>query len=411
MTGFQSNVGDRVRALLAESPAGHTLAQGFYTDPEIYALDVAAVFGRAWLFVGVSSEVAEPGSYLAFTLGRNAAFVVRGRDGVLRGFHNTCRHRGSRICADGHGRSPRIVCPYHKWTYDLDGRLLAAPRMPTGFRSDEHALAPIRVEILAGCIYVSLASDPYEFAAFRAAVEPRLAPYRLAESKVAFRSSLVEKANWKLAMENARECYHCAASHPELRISYPIAHGAAITDEQRDYEQRFAKRMAALGISTQAANGDWWHVERYALNPGMESISGNGQPVVKRRLIESGEPELGGFWWATQPNTFCHALADYAFIFSVVPLGPEETRIDSTWLVHKDAVEGTDYTIETLTETWTETNLQDRRLAENNQSGVNGVGYRPGPYSNEEDFVSRFGAWYRSSIRAAVQALDEHSAH
>jgi len=402
MTRPGSDVAERVVALLGESPVGHTLAQAFYSDPDIHALDVEAVFGRAWLFVGVSSEVAEPGAFLAFTIGHNPAFVVRGRDGVLRGFHNTCRHRGSRICADGHGRSPRIVCPYHKWTYDLDGRLLAAPRMPAGFDAGEHGLVPIRVEVLAGCVYVSLASDPPDFSEFRAAVEPRLTPYRLVESKVAFRSSLIEKANWKLAMENARECYHCATSHPELRIAYPIAHGAAVTDEQRAYEQRFAKRMAGLGVATHSANGDWWHVERYALNPGMESISRDGRAVVRRRLIESAEPEFGGFWWATQPNTFCHALADYAFIFSVIPLGPEETRIDSTWLVHQDAIEGVDYDIASLTETWTETNLQDRRLAENNQSGVNSVGYRPGPYSNEEDFVSRFGSWYRSSIAAAA---------
>ncbi len=398
------HIGDKVLALLEKSPPGYTLAQEFYADADIFAFDIASVFNRSWHFVGLAAEVAEPGTYLAFSIGRNPAFVVRGRDGLLRGFHNSCRHRGSRICADGHGRSARLICPYHKWTYDLDGRLLAAPKMPSDFNSGDHGLSTIHVEVLAGCLYVSLAPVPLDFSEFRAAVEPRLLPYRLADAKVAFRSSLVEKANWKLAMENARECYHCAASHPELRISYPIAHGVAVTDDQRAHEKAFAQRMALLGITTAPANGEWWHVERYALNPGMESISQDGRPVVRRRLVASEEPEFGGFWWAMQPNSFCHALADYAFIFSVVPLGPEETRVDSTWLVHKDAVEGVDYTIEGLTETWISTNCQDRELAENNQRGVNSVGYRPGPYSREEDFVVSYGNWYRSAARAAAQA-------
>lgn len=402
---MDTRVGEKVLALLERSPAEYTLPQAFYTDADIHAFDVDAVFGTAWLFAGIESEVAEAGAYRAFTVGRNPVFIVRGRDGVLRGFHNTCRHRGARICDDGHGRSPRLVCPYHKWSYDLDGRLIAAAKMPAGFDADEHGLSPIRVEVLAGCVYVCLAATPPDFSAFRAAVAPRLAPYRLDEAKVALRSSLIEKANWKLAMENARECYHCAASHPELRVSYPIARGSSITAAQREHERQFAARMAAQGVPTGPLQGDWWHLDRYALNPGMESISADGRPVVGRRLLATAEQGVGGFWWATQPNTFSHALADYAFIFSVVPLGPEETRIDSTWLVHRDAVEGVDYSLDQLTDTWNRTNLQDRELAENNQRGVNSIGYRPGPYSEDEDFVIRFGRWYRAVARAAAEAL------
>ena len=288
-------IGDKVLALLEQSPPGYTLAQEFYADPEIYAFDVVAVFNRAWHFVGISAEVIDTGSYLAFSLGRNPAFVVRGRDGVLRGFHNSCRHRGSRLCADGKGRSARIICPYHKWSYDLDGRLLAAPKMSPDFKNSEHGLTPIHVEEMAGCVYVSLAAVPLDFTEFRKTVEPRLSAYRLHDAKVAFRSSLIEKANWKLAMENARECYHCAASHPELRLSYPIAHGVAVTDDQRAHEAAFTRRMAALGVQTAAVNGEWWHVEHYALNPGMESISRDGRPSVGRRLVETDEPEIGGF--------------------------------------------------------------------------------------------------------------------
>jgi glycine betaine catabolism A len=118
---------------------------------------------------------------------------------------------------------------------------------------------------------------------------------------------------------------------------------------------------------------------------------------VSRRLIGLEEKEIGGLWWAIQPHSFCHALSDYAFMFSAIPVGPQETRVESKWLVHKDAVEGVDYTIERLTETWTKTNLQDRELAENNQRGVN------------EDFVVRFGDWYRAMVVSAAERRDSRA--
>jgi phenylpropionate dioxygenase-like ring-hydroxylating dioxygenase large terminal subunit len=118
------------------------------------------------------------------------------------------------------------------------------------------------------------------------------------------------------------------------------------------------------------------------------------------------EKEIGGARWSTEANSFCHLLPDYCFMFSVFPIGPEETLVVSKWLVHRDALEGVDYDIEKLTETWTATNLQDRALAENNQRGVNGMGYIPGPYSQDaEDFVIRFADWYRQEARAATVSI------
>ncbi len=390
--------------MLSGSEASHTLPQPFYTDPDLFDFDMARIFGRTWLMIGFEAELPESGSYMAVTIGRNSVLLVRGRDGLIRGFHNVCRHRGSQICADGHGRGTKLICPYHKWTYDLDGRLLGAARMPPEFKPDDHGLLPLRVELVAGCIYAALTDDVPDFAPFKAAVAPLLAPYRLGEAKVAYQSSLIEKANWKLVMENARECYHCAASHPELKHSYPISYGAAVGKDRLEYNRQFKARVERLGFSAAAVGGTWWYAERYPLNPGMDSISMDGKPAVRRPLLELGEKEIGGLWWAIDPNIFCHALCDYAFMFSAIPVGPQETRVESKWLVHKDAVEGIDYTVEGLTETWTKTNLQDRELAENNQRGVNGLGYVPGPYSLDEDFVSRFGSWYRGMVRSAADA-------
>lgn len=391
----------RVLELLGCSNGDYTLPQAFYTDPDLYDFDVTAIFTRSWLMIGFEVELPEAGSYMALTIGRCPIVVVRGRDRVIRGFHNTCRHRGAQICADGHGRNMKLVCPYHKWTYELDGRLIGAARMASDFKSEDHGLRALQVELLGGCIYVALTEEAPDFGPFRAAVAPLLAPYKMGDAKVVFESTLVEKANWKLVMENARECHHCAACHPELRRSYPVGVGRDFADSEQF--RGFAARMSQLELSVAPVEGAWWHAERYPLNPGMESLSMDGKAVVARRLVDIEDKEIGALWWALEPNIFCHAFSDYAFMFSAIPVGPQETHVVSKWLVHRDAVEGIDYTIDSLIEAWTKTNLQDRDLAENNQRGVNGLGYQPGPYSQEaEDFVIRFGNWYRAAARRAA---------
>jgi Rieske 2Fe-2S family protein len=391
----------RVYRLMDKCKERHTLPQAFYNDPDIFQFDVSALLTRSWLLVGFEAELTEPGAYSALTIGRNPIVIVKGRDGAIRGFHNTCRHRGSQICADGHGKNSKLICPYHKWTYDLEGRLIGAARMSADFDSGLHALNPIRIEVAAGCIYACLSATPPDFGPFRSAVALLVAPYRLDHTKVAYESVLVERANWKLVMENARECYHCATAHPELKRCFPVAIKPGFDFGDGEYNLRWAEKLQRLGFSVEPQAGAWWHTGRYPLNPGVDSISADGQAVVGRRL--SPEKEIGGARWSTEANSFCHMLPDYCFMFSVFPIGPEETLVVSKWLVHRDALEGVDYDIEKLTETWTATNLQDRALAENNQRGVNGMGYVPGPYSQDaEDFVIRFADWYRREARAAA---------
>jgi glycine betaine catabolism A len=402
MTDTSTQAWERIRDLLGRAEPSKTLPQAFYTDPLIHEFDVSRVFSRSWLMVGFEGELPESGSYMALGFGPNSIVVARGRDGLIRGFHNTCRHRGSQLCAPGQGRISKFVCPYHRWTYELDGRLVGASRMPADFRPEDHGLCPIQVELLAGCIYVALQGDAPDFGSFRDAVEPLLAPYRLRDAKVAFQSTLIEKANWKLVMENARECYHCPTGHPELKRSFPVVIEPGFSFADSPHNLKFAARMTELGLSTAPVQGPWWLAGRYPLNPGMESVSMDGRFAVSRHLIDIEERCIGGFRWAVEPNSFCHALPDYAFMFAAIPIAPQETHVVCKWLVHKDAVEGVDYTVDALTDLWTRTNLQDRELAENNQRGVNGLGYVPGPYSSEaEDLVIRFADWYRAAARSA----------
>jgi len=383
-----------ISALLGARPAGHSLPAGLYSDPAAFDFDMQAVFGRSWLFAGFEAEVRDPGDYLSIMIGRWPVLMVRGRDGALRAFHNSCRHRGSILCKPGSGNAPRLTCPYHRWTYGLDGRLLAAGRMPDDFDKGDHALATLHLETVAGVIFICLAETPPDFSILRRDLSPLLAPHNFHHAKVAHKSVLVEYANWKLVMENGRECYHCATGHPELARTFPVT-----ADEYFDLDgneaRAFAARMTDLGLPVGPVGEDWWQAVRFGLNPGNVAMTVSGDFAVKKLMCDLGGGDTGSLRWAIEPNNFCHSTSDYTFAFNAMPVAPSETHVISTWLVHEDAVEGVDYDIATLTQLWTLTNLQDKEFAENNQIGVNSPGYRPGPYSpSAESLTLRFVDWY-----------------
>lgn len=383
-----------ISTLLKARPPGHSLPQGLYLDRAAFDFDLDAIFGTSWLLAGFEAEVRKPGDYLSLTIGRWPVLIVRGRDGELRAFHNSCRHRGSILCGPGSGNMPRLTCPYHRWTYGLDGRLLAAGRMPEDFRKGDYPLNPVHLETIAGAIFICLAETPPDIATMRRDLTPLLAPHDLAHAKVAAKSVLVEQANWKLVMENGRECYHCATGHPELSLTFPV--GASEYFDLEDAEGRaFEERMSALGLPGGPVGEDWWQAVRFALNPGMRAMTTSGDFAVKKLMCDLGGGDTGSLRWAIEPNNFCHSTSEYTFAFNAMPVAPDETHVVSTWLVHEDAVEGVDYDVDTLTHLWTQTNLQDKEFAENNQRGIVSPGYRPGPYSpTAESLTLRFVDWY-----------------
>jgi Rieske 2Fe-2S family protein len=396
----------KIRALLDARQPNHALPQAFYTDPEVFAFDLEAIYAATWLLIGFEPEISTPGATLALTIGRSPIVIVRGHDGALRGFFNSCRHRGSQICQDGRATQSWLICPYHQWTYGLDGTLANAPRMPDGFDRTQHSLRPIHVETVAGAIYVCLAADPPEFDTFRAEIEPLLAPHNLANAKLAFESTLVERANWKLVMENARECYHCIARHPELSLTFPVKGRRTVQFADAQRLDGFRTRMDAAGLPMGPVEGPWWQAMRFPLNEGMTTFSMDGRPTCKKLMCDAAGGDIGTMRWALEPHCFAHATSDVTFLFSALPTGPEETVVVSKWLVHKDAVEGVDYTIDGLTELWTKTNLQDRDLCETNQRGVNSLGYIPGPYNTEtETLVMRFVDWYCGEVEHFLARL------
>lgn len=398
----------RVRQLFDARRPGYSLPQEFYTDPEIFEFDVEAIHSRCWLFVGLEAEIPLPGSYLAMSIGRSPIVVVRDQNGEVRAFYNTCRHRGAQICETGRGRNMRLVCPYHQWTYRLDGSLQGAGWMHEGFDPKGIHLVPIHVETVAGTVYVCLADEPPPFEDFKEKVAPLLAPNRLVDAKLAYETTMVARANWKLVMENGTECYHCPVGHPSLIASaYPWG-------TRRDIERsvlagrEFAARMAAAGVPMGQTpgelpgfvRGDWWRAHRFPLKEGCISLTMDGKPSVAKQLCEIEGGDVGDFRWALQAHSFGHALCDYVITYSALPSAVQETIITWKMFVHKDAQEGVDYNLDEFTTLWANTNREDRDLAELNQRGVNGKGYRPGPYSQAaEPMLIRFVDWYCAESR------------
>lgn len=396
---------DKLRHLLDSRRKWHSLPQAFYVDREIFEFEQEAIFGHSWAMIGFEAQLDKVGAYIATKIGNTPVLVLRTSNGTIRGFHNSCRHRGAQICETGSGKVARLTCPYHQWTYDLSGRLLAAARMGSDFDKAAHGLRPVQVEVAAGCIYACLTEDVPDFAPFRAALEAALAPYGLRETRVAHVARITENANWKLVVENGRECYHCAACHPELQRVFPASIADLALYNENGSESELMNTLRELGMGCEAAEGDWWQVGRFLFMEGVVSFSLDGKPLVSKLLCDINGGNLGSLRWAIEPNNFCHVAGDMAITVNMNPLDVTTTEVTATWFVHKDAVEGVDYDVDRLIHVWDQTNLQDRDLAENNQRGVNGAGYVPGPYSpHSETYVNRFVDWYCNAISAATVA-------
>ncbi|MFL6667834.1 MAG: aromatic ring-hydroxylating dioxygenase subunit alpha, partial [Burkholderia ambifaria] len=334
--------------------------------------------------------------------------IIRDDDMQVRAFHNVCRHRGSRLVNDAQGSVGKLVCPYHQWTYDLDGSLLHAEHMTSGFDRKCHSLKPVHLRSLAGLLFVCFADvPPSDFDDMQRAVEPYLAPHALRGCKVAFATDLIEEGNWKLTMENNRECYHCVANHPELTISlYEYGFGYQRSDANAEGMDAFAetcvrrgKEWAEMGLPSaeieKLSDVTGFRTQRLPLDRHGESQTLDAKVASKKLLGKFEQADLGGLSFWTQPNSWHHFMSDHIVTFSVIPLSAGKTLVRTKWLVHKDAKEGIDYDVKNLTAVWNATNDQDRALVEFSQRGATSSAYEPGPYSPfTEGLVEKFSAWY-----------------
>lgn len=398
---------EQMRSELEKRPENQSLAQPLYNDPNMFRADLEQVFYKEWIFVGMTSEVPTKGDYFTVEIGQNPVLIVRDGDGGIQAFHNVCRHRGSTICTKHRGKVANLVCPYHQWTYDLKGNLLyAGTEMGDSFETSQHGLKKAHCKTAGGFIFISLAKEaPDDFDAYLATLEEYMEPYDMENTKVAVESNIVEQANWKLVIENNRECYHCAGSHPELLntlLEWDDTNDPRATPEFLEQYERQAAEWDAEGIPHQHQDFDGLRnrIVRMPLKEGVEVMTLDGQQGCSKLLGRIKNRQLGSMRILHLPNSWNHMQSDHCIVFRVLPISAQKTLVTTKWLVHKDAVEGVDYDPERLRLVWDATNDQDRILAEQNQQGINSLGYQPGPYSETYEFgVINFINWYSETVR------------
>ncbi len=391
-------------ALIENQPARTALEQAFYTDNDIYQRDIEEVYLKSWLYAGHLSEIPAVGNWFLFEMAGESVIIVRNANEKINALLNVCRHRGSKICLKKQGCSRKLVCRYHGWGYDLDGRLHSAAHMPDDFDKSEIKLKKIHTEILEGMIFVNFAEQPASFEPVREDMSACLRPYRLDKAKVAHRQTYSIKANWKLSVENYSECYHCAPSHPEYTRGHALAKPGARASAEMEM---IMARAGACGLSEKTLNhiyldepgfGNGYAFERYPLWRDHVTGSENGQPVAPL-LGEVKDYDGGTTDFQVGPITFALAYCDYVVIYRFTPVSLSESECDITWLINGDAQEGKDYDKQRLTWLWDITTQADKRIIEYNAEGVRSRFYEPGPYSKMEDYTWKFMAWYLQTIK------------
>jgi Rieske 2Fe-2S family protein len=434
---------------------GTTIPAEYYYDDTRYGHDESYLRENFWWVVDHESRIPKPGDYFVYEWGRGDSLIfVRDQQSAVKAYHNVCRHRGSRLCLHGtsfddhrpsearpdgrpvdaqlsvmqlgsSGNTPVFRCPYHAWTYDLNGHLTSFPTgMPDGFNPAQHGLHPAHVRTLEGFIFTSLARrDPPDFDKWDVTWQPVAKAYGLAGTKVAARRSYPTKANWKLVVENFLECYHCQPSHAK---SYTTAHYSGnqmMSNEQRErieaelarhghpVAQRGPQQMEqpastrrATPIPTPYAPGmDMGRGEH--LTPGYITASLDGKPVAP---LLPGVKEWshfrsrgGNFAFTTSALT---VYSDYARLVRFTPRDTAYTDAEIVWLVNRDAKDE-DVDINRLVALWDLTYREDRWLAENQQAGIRSTRYNfeaGQPYARTEGSPAGFVQWYMGEVVPAA---------
>ncbi|MGZ8552684.1 MAG: aromatic ring-hydroxylating oxygenase subunit alpha [Chitinophagaceae bacterium] len=390
--------------LLDQYRSGWSLGQPFYTEPQVFNHEWEHIWRKYWLFAGTTAAIPRAGDYFTYQAHTDSIIIIRGNNGEVYAHYNTCRHRGSLICLEEKGNTPKLICPYHQWVYDKDGSLLKSRLMPDDFDRSQFGLHPVHVQVVEGFIFISLAKDPPEFKKVVKDYSPFLKPYQVDKAKVAYTKRYELRTNWKLIAENFRECYHCGPAHPEYCNAVIGANLKESADEELAI-RRVEWQQKGLAINNVDFENDSFHFAvRYPLRPGVLSYSLDGKSVAVP-MGDHKDFDAGVLGLVVYPNFWMDAVSDYMWTMRLTAVSPSLTYIDLAWLVDKEAKEGVDYTLERLTDFWRITGEQDWKLCENNFRGIESSQYQPGPYAPIEADVAKFVDWYIERMREGINEM------
>ena len=350
-----------------------TLPAGYYTSPEYFARERERLFRRLWLFVGRDDDAPAPGCYVTRRIAGAEVLIVRDEAGTLHAFHNVCRHRGTLLCPEAAGQLRGFVqCPYHSWTYRLDGVLHRAPHMEkvAGFRVEDWPLLPIALEVWEGNVFIHL-GDPPELSLrdYLDGVDTRFRNWRMGRLRTVATRAYQLRANWKLIIANYHECLHCANAHPQLvKLSHPLS-----GDNEPPHPT--------------------WLGAAMDLMPGCATLSMRPEPQRAALPGLDEEQQRRVYYYALLPMMLLNPHPDYVVTFMLNALAPDRTDITCHWLMHPEEVARPGFDPSDAVEFWDMTNKQDWALSDRAQAGISSIGYRPGPYSNREELLSAFDRW------------------
>jgi len=373
------------------------LPQRYFISPDVFAEEQEKIFSRQWVLVGHQSRIAHAGDYFVSKVANESLIVIRDKRGEIRGFYNVCRHRGSRLIENTNGQlSAAIQCPYHAWTYGLNGRLLGAPHMDDvpGFNKGDYPLHAVNVALWEGFIFVNLANSGaltsvlsqregrkqdgfVSLEDWFAPLNGKFSHWNMSILQPAKRIEYDVRANWKLMFENYSECYHCPGVHPQLQKISPY-----------DSAENDLTEGPFLGGFMRIAKGR------------SLTMSGNACALgIADKEEEGEEAKHRVFYYSIFPNMLLSLHPEYVMVHQLWPQSPERTLIVCDWLFHPDAFSRKDFRPEDAIEFWDMTNKQDWHVCELSQQGISSRAYQPGPYSSRESIPAAWDEYYLRRVR------------
>lgn len=394
-----------------------TLEQRYFVSPEVFAEEQKRIFSKHWVLVGHQSQLEKAGDFFRATIAGESLIVVRDQKSEVRGFFNVCRHRGTRLKEDACGHTSAIQCPYHAWTYGLDGGLIGAPHMDEvpGFDKDDYSLRPVNLGLFEGFIFVNLGNSALT-AALRASLPEgeknrgaevslqgwfaplagKFSHWNLSILRSAKRVEYDVRANWKLIFENYSECYHCPGVHPTLSKISPydstendLTEGSFLGGFMKINQGKsltMSGNACALGIADCTRAHD--------RAPTRDRKKAGRSDYDHEHEHEHEKDKERVFYYSIFPNMLLSMHPEYVMVHQVWPQSPERTLILCDWFFHPDAARQEHFNPEDAIEFWDMTNKQDWHVCELSQQGIASRAYQPGPYSSRESIPAAFDREY-----------------
>jgi Rieske 2Fe-2S family protein len=353
---------------VAATPVRKTLSASYYTDPERFRRELEHFYFGSWICAGREEQIAGPGAYFLREAGRESVIVTRDTEGEPRAFYNVCRHRGTRMCTVADGWFPgRIQCPYHGWSYALDGRLAGAPHMDgIYFSRSDYPLHAIHCDVWDGHVFLNFSKNPQPLREQLGRLPRKFANWRMGELRLHKRIVYDVKANWKLLILNYNECLHCPLLHPALnRLTDYLG-----ADNEPAAPTYIGGSMGFRGgAETMTMDG----MRRRDYLPGLSED--------ERKMVS---------YYTIYPNFLLSLHPDYMMTHTLWPKAVDRTEIICEWSFHPAEMAKPEFQAEDAIEFWDLTNREDWHIVELSQAGIESRAYTPGPYSAREELLYLF---------------------